>query len=768
MLKIYSAGCARLKELAPGIPPSKAWSTGSIVSHMRRSAQIRPAAKAMETVPMSIKGATAGAFCGPRCEAALVGVAVPMGLVDIRGTYPGCFTALDLTRFLIAESIQFEDTTDEYTELLAAPRLLGRLFDPDLVRYWGPSIVVLKSSHDAELSAAVEWSPDRTGGTVAPLHFPEPGGLPRFWSDVALAKVRGGSFEIARVLRPSPVGVQPDLRPYRMPDGIEIDLVTDDLGVAWRDYRERSGSGVAKLGGNADTFGLPARHDQKHLDRAVDLTGYGPRGEALTLSTRNPEYPAPDTSLLVAGAVTSLCRMVVGLAATMLEREGFTVAHFATDSMAVPASKDCGLWPCPGGKHRMPDGRSAIKLATPDQLRTILHRFDPLLGHRGGPAWKEEVESLTKPTIGVVLGVNKVVLGRQDDKGDWQVVRSTDADLGGHLIDPTGTGRRTEDGRWQWAADLERHLLTAAVETDPADPIVIPADLPEFAHRLALRAERASTWKELQNLRRQTGDPTVMPFARYVRTETGGQGAGPVALGHHPDPLSWPDLDFRVRGESVALQVLDPDGERIHAAGDRKARRRIVVHAVADHLARWLREVDPSMEGPRRGLRTPVPVHTHPALFHVTGRAGELMEDGSESPALEFGAAEGWQELRRAALRIGAPEIARLGDMSRRTVSNVLSGGSKPTEATLATIAAALARASRRRCPGCDQEITGRSDRRWCSDRCRKATRRAAAKERTEVSQVDRPPTGIPKPADRTWIEQDPQWVERGAWNEAS
>ena len=305
---------------------------------------------------------------------------------------------------------------------------------------------------------------------------------------------------------------------------------------------------------------------------------------------------------------------------------------------------------------------------------TILHRFDPLLGQRGGPAWKEEVESLTKPTMGVVLGVNKVILGRPDGHGGWEIVRSTDADLGGHLVDPTGTGRRTDDGRWMWAADVECHLLVAAMETDPSRPIPLPKDLPEFAQRLALRAERASTWIELQNLRRQTGDPTVMPFARYLRAEAGGHGVGPVALGHHSDPETWHTLDFRLGGESVALLVQGPDGEPRHAAGESTTRRKVVVRTIADHLARWLREVDPSMTGPRRGLRTPVPVHTHPALFHIIGRSGEILGDGSEGPSLLFGTAAGWEELRRQASAIGAPEIARLGNLPRRTVSEVLSG----------------------------------------------------------------------------------------------
>ena len=39
---------------------------------------------------------------------------------DIRGTYPGCWST-DLTRFLIAERIEFEDVTEEFEEFLDRP-----------------------------------------------------------------------------------------------------------------------------------------------------------------------------------------------------------------------------------------------------------------------------------------------------------------------------------------------------------------------------------------------------------------------------------------------------------------------------------------------------------------------------------------------------------------------------------------------------------------------------------------------------------------------
>ena len=75
-------------------------------------------------------------------------------------------------------------------------------------------------------------------------------------------------------------------------------------------------------------------------------------------------------------------------------------------------------------------------------------------------------------------------------------------------MDPTGTGARTEDGPWTWSAEQERFLFRAALETDPAKPIVPPEDLPECADRLALRAEGPRPGK---NSSSSVGRPVIPP-----------------------------------------------------------------------------------------------------------------------------------------------------------------------------------------------------------------------------------------------------------------
>ena len=151
------------------------------------------------------------------------------------------------------------------------------------------------------------------------------------------------------------------------------------------------------------------------------------------------------------------------------------------------------------------------------------------------------------------------------------------------------------------------------MDSDPSRPLVT-GNLLEWAERMVVHRYRASKWDQLESVRHAIGDPSVGPYAHYRVAETGGLAGGPVALGGGDDPLAWPEEDWCLDGEPVCLVSLD--GRFL--GGTRGARRQVVVRTVADHLVRWLNEFDPSMKGPIRGLRRPVPVQVAPG--HGQGR----------------------------------------------------------------------------------------------------------------------------------------------------
>jgi hypothetical protein len=391
LLAIHRAALARLEAMAPGMPASRAFSTGSLVAYNRRAAGMPAAAESMTAVAPEDKGLAAGAFTGPRVAAPLPGVAMPQSVHDLNRAHAGSFSVLGLTPYIVAETIEFEDAGEELASLLHDADLIERLLDPATAARLGPTLVCVGRSEGASFSASVDWTRSRHGGTVAELFFPEGTGLPQFWFEVALAKAKSGRFTVERVRRPVPGPPVKGLKPYRLLDGTLVDLRNQDLGIAWRRLPDRMPGAAPKLAGHTDCYGHGARYDPKSLDKPVALIAVGRHGEALAETTRRPEYPAEYTSLLLSGAVSAFTKFVVGLTELLINQAGGVVSHFATDAIAVPASREGGLWPCPDGRSRMPEGREAVRLLSHDELGRILARLDPLFGYDGRPAWKEVV-----------------------------------------------------------------------------------------------------------------------------------------------------------------------------------------------------------------------------------------------------------------------------------------------------------------------------------------------------------------------------------------
>ncbi len=735
-VQLQIAACAALEAAAPGLMPERAWSAGSIAQHALRTAGVRPLAHKAAGLPVEVKAAGSASFGGGRVEADLVGLACPMVLVDMRSTFPAMRSALGLTPFLACDHDEVEDVTAELAAFLASPDLPDQLYRRETWARWGPSFAVVEPRGE-HLPAQVRWKHDRVGSTVASLDMAG-GRLPFMWCDLAASVLEGDKVpKIVHAWRLVPVGRQRGLHALRLPTGVLVDLASDDLDAALvreraairedpslADHERRRLLSLSKLVANALCFGLPARHNRRLLAACLEHTGHGPRGELLTVKTRHPEVPGPDAFLPLAAPVTAGCSLMIAMARCAMHDLGSTVALIVTDAIAVPASLDGGFIACPGGPHHLDDGIEAVRLVTFDELRALLARFDALLAPWAGSAWSEEAGTLTDSAVGLVCGVNKLVLGRRDhprrrrESDRWSLVRSSDADMGGHLVDPTGTGARLADGRLAWAGELDRLVLAANAERPTSLPLCIPSELPGWAEESAMRRYRASTWSQLKSLRRAVGDPTVGAFAHYRVAATGGKGPAPTALGTSDD--------WRMRDEPVGLFVLDDHGQRF-VGGDARARRQVRVLSVADHLARWLRENDPSMEGPRRGLRSAVPVFSHPALVEVVGKAGEALWAVDEDPdadvdalVLSYGAPR-LDALRTVARRIGRREVARRAGVSARKVRTFATGGRSAPD-VVAAVAAGME--NYRPCEQCGGRLEGRA-RRWCSKRCQKAGERA-------------------------------------------
>jgi hypothetical protein len=400
-----------------------------------------------------------------------------------------------------------------------------------------------------------------------------------------------------------------------------------------------------------------------------------------------------------------------------VEVGGGSVAAVMTDSITIPAAPEARLMACPGGPHRLPDGREAVRLLGYDEVRLIFGRFDKLFGRQ---AWKPEAGSLDRETWGLVAGVNKVVLGHFEGER-FVLDRSSDTGLGDHFTDPTGVGARLPDGRLAWSAQLESALLARLV-AQASGAAASPDDLPRWAEdRPAVQPGRATTMGDLRWLREQLGDPAVPPFARYVRA------GGAVCLGAGRDPASWRGWPWCSGGRRCQVGVVLPDGEPLLSeeppASKGVRTHQFFVPTMGEVLDGWLREHDPTVDGPKTGLRRVLAVRSHPALVHYVGRSGEAATGRDDALTLGIGDAG---NLDRDAQRLPPSDLVARG-VPRRTAMRVSVGKTAPRRPTVERLAAAVADGQpARACAGCGAELPpgSRAGRRWCSEACRKAAAR--------------------------------------------
>jgi hypothetical protein len=759
LVKCYRRLVADLAEATPGLSPQACWSAGSIIVHGLKQAGVPQAALTTATLSPEAVGASAASFHGGLPEALLVGYATQMALADLNWTYPTMLSLLGLTPHLSAE--HFEDVpadVAEVEELFRCNGLRDRLDDRAFYRSIGNLFVVVEPHGEADLPCQRQVGGGRHRFVVAPLDL-SGGAVPVHACHLIGPGLAGHLPHFVTAFRVEPIGIAPDLRPLRLPSGATVDLTTGDYGQALIDERRKAEAirdplvrdrrvALAKSFAVSGGWGVFARVDRQRpkpvesvrtgrdgkerrvwtYPRTETVLAYGLDGEELSIETERPDVPGPFTLWHMAAAIPAACTSEIAIVRHDIENAYCgTVAVVATDSIGVPVSRDGGLVPCPGGPHRLPDGREAIRALTPDELLSVLTSRDKVLHPNGGSAWKIECDSLDKPTVGFVAGVNKLLLGRKE-RGRFRLVRSSDTGLGDHYLDPTGTGVRLEDGRMAWPARLQEAFLSDVQVRGNEALLRIPPGLPEWAYRPALRPGRASTLEELRLLRRQLLDPTIGPFTRYAIAPIRGEHP-PVCLGTGRDPATWQSWAW-MQGKQCRIAVRDRTGNLVRSEG------RGTVFEVDTHrqvFRGWLTEHDVT-GGPKRGLRRVEPVRSHPALVDPVGRSGELAGERPEDDPIVFPSAAPASLLAELS-RLSGAQIAQHSGLPPRTAQRLVSGSVKPFPTTVDLAVAAVIDLVPTRCAAGNEcrhaeaglgAVLDRRHRRWCSESCRNVAYRRA------------------------------------------
>jgi hypothetical protein len=165
----------------------------------------------------------------------------------------------------------------------------------------------------------------------------------------------------------------------------------------------------------------------------------------------------------------------------------------------------------------------------------------------------------------------------------------------------------------------------------------------------------------------------------------------------------------------------------------------VVVPTMAGVLARWLTEHDATMAGSPGELRRSVPVRSHPALIHLSGRDTTWTGVADTGP-LDYGLLVGEDDLLARAATLDSSVFERAG-IAARTARRIRARQGRPRAQTHERVVRAIGSAEARRCaaPRCTNTISGRRDRVFCSTACRKAARRAVLPAAPEVRRAIEP-----------------------------
>jgi len=369
-------------------------------------------------VPPEWLGRAMAAYKGGRCESMLPGMIVPVRYVDVLSAHPVVGSLIGASEHLVAERITVEPVTQEAQEL-ARTATVEHLRDPDWWRRAGTVLCRIQPRGDilpvqaryvehGDLTVALNptWSEhdrwvmllDVIGSTILTGRVPEIVEAVRFTPGPPSAGLRRVAFRGAM------------LDPH---DDLFRQLVEERL----RAKTEAGAGGEASRSAARWTsflkvmenslYGLFAQYNEiargrKRSAKIADVwDGEGHRTVPLFNGRtkeriRPEEIPGPFFRPWLAAGITAGTRLLLAMLEGKVREHGGTVAATDTDSAMIVASPEGGLIPCPGGPHRLPNGRRAIRALPFGEVDEILAWFRPL-SPVGADVWKLEGENTPPP-----------------------------------------------------------------------------------------------------------------------------------------------------------------------------------------------------------------------------------------------------------------------------------------------------------------------------------------------------------------------------------
>ncbi len=343
---LYRKMVERLREFRLDISPEMAFSPASLGKAYLRKMGIQPFLEKNPEFPSEILGYVMTSFYGGRSEVKIRKKRVKVRLLDFKSMYPTMFTLMGLWRFLIAQKIEWHESTDETKKLVSKitlSSLTNPLQYPDLVtivQVLPESDILPVRAHYGEGKQAYNIGINNLTSDV-PLWYALP--------DVIASKLlTGRTAKILRAIAFKPRGTQHDLRRIEVPGGLSIGPETNFIkSVIEERKRIQEKRDDAKDRAQRETFDVI----QNQLKILANATSYGIFVEINTeaqpvyvlayglksfgTQASKSEQFGTFFNPIIAASLTSGARLMLAIAEVWLQQHAGYYAFCDTDSMAV-------------------------------------------------------------------------------------------------------------------------------------------------------------------------------------------------------------------------------------------------------------------------------------------------------------------------------------------------------------------------------------------------------------------------------------------------
>ena len=362
------------------LPPESAMSAASITKAFLDEMRAKQPAQKFH-VPDDVLGKCMQAYYGGRSEIRIRHQEMPVVVCDTTSEYPSVAVLLNLWPVLTAADLKILDCTGEARKVLDHATS-KTLLDPCTWKDLGFFGSVKPDGDILPVRALYSNTGDTNIGTN-PFTCDEP-----VWyagPDLAASKLKTKRApQIIRAFKLVPEGVQHGMRATTIGTRT-MEPTKDDFFRAIIEERKKLPKShphylLLKIIANA-LYGIFAELNKyeygKNRAKQLDVFSGEHRFEQPTFVVERPgrwQFP-PAAALITAGG-----RLMLAILEHMVEQRKGTYLLTDTDSMLFVASKNGGLIPCPGGRHKRADRTPAVRAITwkeVEEIREHLNRINP-------------------------------------------------------------------------------------------------------------------------------------------------------------------------------------------------------------------------------------------------------------------------------------------------------------------------------------------------------------------------------------------------------